>query len=923
MSKKVFVVIIFVFSLVSFVNADTVYNVNMTDSLSKKTCKLSTCNLRLNDVPLNTDVPAVIYKSRTLVPIRVVAESLGCEVKWNNANRQVTIEKGKTKISFVIDDPDVIVSGKVKRFPDDVPAKLFTYQNSTRTLVPVRFISEELGAKVGWESKGHIVKINKDGIGSVVVVEKKIKKPKAKPLLQGDINSVLFNNSGSIKEIRLQFPQTHKAYVKATKKDLDKYRPLRLIFDVHNSNIREDLVKNVNSNGIFVHDLDSNIVSKLKISKISENLSRVYVEIKTTKQNKKNIDYKILKTANSISIFIGRKNNIKAGNAEMQKRAVGSKIGSEMMSVSKRKSKFCLDYEVIKTNQFAVLKYKPEITRPIAIYSTAKPNVYEFYVDKTFMTLNNYAKNINDSFVRNIVVKNQPDGKTAKVSISVKNGVVLYENPNSVNEEMHEIIMKIPSSVTDYTGDKMTIVVDPGHGGKDAGARRTSHNIREIDIIEMTTPFLKEELEKLGYRVLLTRDSNKFISLYSRVRYAEFVRGDLLVSLHVNSLPTNHKAKGVEVFANKSNPAKTETIKLASSIMNSLTMATNGTRKIVKDYNLFITREARLTSTLVEMGFLTNDNDLAQMLTQNHRKLIAKAIATGVDNYIKNNKSVVDSYHNKPYNVVYPTSKPSTVEGSSETNTEASNTNTTSTNNDDNKNSVNKTSTDTSYDEGLNEIINNNPDSKINVSLEEVGKKAEGAKVNRLNDLVKPQLIIALINKTHRLPSTYEPNDLIYPDTPSRVGVESNARLRKSAAKALDAMCNKAKSEKGYQYYNISGYRSYAYQKSIYENSILKRGVEQTKKLVAYPGESEHQSGLAVSLSIDDDSYRFEKSFGSTPEGKWLAANCYKYGFIMRYPADKEAVTGYSYQPWHLRYVGKKLAKTLHDKNLCLEEYYK
>ena len=90
---------------------------------------------------------------------------------------------------------------------------------------------------------------------------------------------------------------------------------------------------------------------------------------------------------------------------------------------------------------------------------------------------------------------------------------------------------------------------------------------------------------------------------------------------------------------------------------------------------------------------------------------------------------------------------------------------------------------------------------------------------------------------------------------------------------------------------------------------------EQVDKDTARPGYSEHQTGLAFDIINTDP------SFDSTPEGKWLAANCYKYGFIIRYPKGKENITGFVYEPWHIRYLGVEIATSVYDSGLCLEEY--
>ena len=116
----------------------------------------------------------------------------------------------------------------------------------------------------------------------------------------------------------------------------------------------------------------------------------------------------------------------------------------------------------------------------------------------------------------------------------------------------------------------------------------------------------------------------------------------------------------------------------------------------------------------------------------------------------------------------------------------------------------------------------------------------------------------------------------------------------------------------------VSGYRSEEEQEEIYNNSILENGIEFTQKYVARPRESEHQTGL--SIDVTNERRNFTKK---CKEAKWLASNAYKFGFILRYPKGKEYITGTSYEPWHIRYVGKKAAKEIFQNRITLEEYLK
>ena len=122
----------------------------------------------------------------------------------------------------------------------------------------------------------------------------------------------------------------------------------------------------------------------------------------------------------------------------------------------------------------------------------------------------------------------------------------------------------------------------------------------------------------------------------------------------------------------------------------------------------------------------------------------------------------------------------------------------------------------------------------------------------------------------------------------------------------------------GLNIYISSGFRSYSYQKNLYNNYVNRDGVVAADTYSARAGHSEHQSGLAFDVNTIND------SFANTEEGKWLNDNCYKYGFILRYPKGKSDETGYQYEPWHFRYVGVELAEKLYNNGnwITVEDYF-
>ncbi len=186
----------------------------------------------------------------------------------------------------------------------------------------------------------------------------------------------------------------------------------------------------------------------------------------------------------------------------------------------------------------------------------------------------------------------------------------------------------------------------------------------------------------------------------------------------------------------------------------------------------------------------------------------------------------------------------------------------------------------------------------------------------------KPSSITVLVNKEYGLPSDYIPQDLEVPVIIfSCPGYSEKKLMRKEACEALVSLVKAAKDE-GLDIYGVSGYRSYDRQLTIYNKNLQKNGEEQTNLYSAKAGHSEHQSGLAMDVSTQSIHNHLDITFAATPEGKFIANHANEYGFVIRYPKDKSEITGYAYEPWHIRYVGTQLANYLYENNLCLEEYY-
>ena len=183
-----------------------------------------------------------------------------------------------------------------------------------------------------------------------------------------------------------------------------------------------------------------------------------------------------------------------------------------------------------------------------------------------------------------------------------------------------------------------------------------------------------------------------------------------------------------------------------------------------------------------------------------------------------------------------------------------------------------------------------------------------------IKNIDKPHKIDVLVNKNNRLDKFYRPNDLVKID---KEFAYKDKYLRKKASYFFEKMSKDAR-KLGLKIVAVSTYRSYFYQRELYNNYVKEMGVKKALLASAKPGHSEHQTGLALDIMGSNGDYnKFEK----TKEFVWVKENAYKYGFILRYPKGKEHITGFKYEPWHIRYVGKKIAKYIYENNITLEEY--
>jgi len=175
--------------------------------------------------------------------------------------------------------------------------------------------------------------------------------------------------------------------------------------------------------------------------------------------------------------------------------------------------------------------------------------------------------------------------------------------------------------------------------------------------------------------------------------------------------------------------------------------------------------------------------------------------------------------------------------------------------------------------------------------------------------------ILVLVNKNNKLTKSYIPKDL------QKLNIKysnEDKYLREMAKNSFEKLSKKAKKE-GLKIIAVSAYRSFDYQENLFNNYVVEYGKKYALKCSAKPGHSEHQTGLAVDVEGSNNDY---DNFIDTKEYLWMKDNAHKYGFILRYPKGKENITGFKFEPWHYRYVGRFIATIIHSEKLTLEEFF-
>lgn len=642
-----------------------------------KEVSLREVNVEINGQALESDVPPLIYDSRTLVPIRFVAEHLNAEVEWNQENQEATIRALGKEIVLKPNSSDVLINGEKKKLPYDVPAKIV---NDGRTMVPLRFVSEELGCNVEW---------NQDAWKAVIEI-------KDQEILDIDIDMdthyprIVVETTGPI------------LYNAIDLEDLGK-----LVIDIPNTTLNIQDENKIDAKNTVNLDVNKYPVEKVRSSqfKVNPNVTRIAIDLD------KLIDYEINYFSDGKGFEINFKNTITDLKTEQVngKQAIvikgtsktefntfvlenPNRVVIDLMSSSYEIDKY--EYEIDNSfienirvaefdhsgyyneneqvvrvvldikNEAGIPDFTPEVIgNDLVLHLNSKDfnsinyntknqekgilsiitsgeaqydisydedkNTMEIKIPKDIIDTSDGTMYIDDGLVDKITIKE--DGEKKVVLVKLKRDI---EYSDAVKQDSREILITMEAKYKQF-GDKL-IIIDAGHGGKDPGTTGVVSKITEKELNLIVAKRLEKRLNEIGFKTLLTREDDVYIGLYERAEIANQSDGDAFLSIHFNA-HYNPRTTGIETIycpAYESDVKSEDNYPFVETIHSAIVDELNKTdRGISRRPEIVVTRETKMVAALLELGFISNPEDEKQILTFDYVDKAIEGIANGLIEY--------------------------------------------------------------------------------------------------------------------------------------------------------------------------------------------------------------------------------------------------------------------------------------------------
>lgn len=651
---------------------------NIIVYMNGKATEVREVPVMMDGKPVYSDVPTYIHKGSTMVPLRFVAEHYGAEVGWDNKTKSAKVVHNGKNVVMTIDKSTVKVNNETKTIENNATPKLVnTGTQYSNTMVPLRFISETLGYEVGYDEEKGIPFINgseeieatSEGITDISLVKGStdISKLNVKSTETMDVN---YSKDGNNINITINNTSLKDKDLSSTNLSGNPIGSVKVSENGNKVNISVSLNDNYEYELLTSNDgkeftlLPVSRVTSIKKETVDGKAAIVISRDKATKVNRSSLSnpkryiFDIMDSSlgtdyKEYNISIEGISNVRASqfspsgsynSNDRIVRVVVDMSDNSNIEVSNKEEKIIITPDEGKETEEPIEPETPEsgikniikydLTGRISnleINLKKKSNYKVDYNENNRMINITVSKdsieetsgemNIQDGMVDNI--KFTESGSDVKIAVKLSRKLIV-EDLNKGNG--NSIKLKIEREATGKPSDRV-IVIDPGHGGVDPGA--VSNGIKEKDIVLDVSKKVESLLKQKGYNTLMTREDDTYISLGGRANLANGEDADLFVSIHANSY-SGTAAKGIEVLHNGDTKSKA----LAQDLQDELVKGTGATDRGIKHRpNLAVLRQTKMPSSLVELGFITNEEEVNNLTSVSYQNKLAEAIVKGIEKF--------------------------------------------------------------------------------------------------------------------------------------------------------------------------------------------------------------------------------------------------------------------------------------------------
>ncbi|MCI8539752.1 MAG: AMIN domain-containing protein [Oscillospiraceae bacterium] len=494
--------------------------------------------LLLDGAPLSSGVPALLYQNRTMVPVRPIAEALGAEVGWHQDNRQVTLTTKKHVIVLTIGLTSARVDGKMVPLPDGISAQLVHYQNQDSTMVPLRFVSEQLGCAVDWDGDSYTALVTRNPSPPPLETVPPTASPDVTPTITPALPPI------SPPPTNVPPPPPDEPDEPAPTNPVPEKPPA--------------------PSGPDEEDPSEEAAFTVRRIKADDNAQTVLVSV----QGEGKVQYVV---------------------QEMDGRAVIDVLNARLRN--EMPSTIYMENEI-----FSAVRYADHTE----LYSA--PSV-------------------------RVVLDLRP-GYTCSANVEVTDtgdGILIRSFRKT--DSTGTFLPTVP-----ITPGASTVVLDAGHGGSANGA--LYEEIKEKTLNLAVTKKVAAILIKQGYNVIMTRSDDTYLGLNERANIANAIHADIFVSIHSNA-NENPEIYGLSTYHF---PESRRGSLLAKAIQDAAAQASGAKNRGILSANFAVLRETEMPAALVEMGFMTNHDELMRLADSAYQDKMAQGIANGIVNYLNSQK---------------------------------------------------------------------------------------------------------------------------------------------------------------------------------------------------------------------------------------------------------------------------------------------